>query len=78
MGEDSLDVSAHEIRARELNPFLADLLPKQQQGLTRGICGKLLELRRGKGEGADIIDGEMELGVLGEVAMDRHGESRAS
>jgi len=38
--------------------------------------GKLLELRRGNSEGADIIEGEM--GVLGEAGVDRDGESHAS
>lgn len=42
------------------------------------IGGRLLELRRGRSEGPDIIDGEMEPGVLGEAGVDRDGESRAS
>lgn len=42
------------------------------------IGGKLLELRRGKSNGVDIMDGEMEPGVLGEAGVDREGESRAS
>jgi hypothetical protein len=42
------------------------------------IGGRLLELRRGSSEGADIINGEIEPGVFGEVGEDREGESRAS
>lgn len=40
------------------------------------IGGRLLELRRGTSEGAEIIKGET--GVLREVGEDREGESRAS
>lgn len=40
--------------------------------------GGLLELRCGNNEGAEIIDGEIEPGVLGEAGEDREGESRAS
>jgi hypothetical protein len=40
------------------------------------IGGRLLELRRGISEGAEIIKGE--IGVLKEVGEDREGESRAS
>lgn len=42
------------------------------------IGGRLLELRRGGSEGAEIINGEMEPGVFKEVGEDREGESRAS
>jgi hypothetical protein len=41
------------------------------------IGGKLLELRRGTSEGAEIIKGETEPGVVREVG-DWEGESRAS
>jgi hypothetical protein len=41
------------------------------------IGGRLLELRRGTSEGAEII-GEIEPGVFREVGEDRKGESRAS
>lgn len=40
------------------------------------IGGRLLELRRGSSEGAEINNGE--IGVLREVGEDREGESRAS
>ena len=40
------------------------------------IGGRLLELRRGTSEGAEIIKGE--IGVFREVGDDREGESRAS
>ena len=42
------------------------------------IGGRLLELRRGTSEGAEIINGEIEPGVFREVGEDREGESRAS
>jgi hypothetical protein len=42
------------------------------------IGGRLLELRRGSSEGAEIINGEIEPGVFREVGEDREGESRAS
>jgi len=42
------------------------------------IGGRLLELRRGTSEGAEITEGEIEPGVFREVGEDRKGESRAS
>jgi hypothetical protein len=42
------------------------------------IGGRLLELRRGSSEGAEIINGEIEPGVFREMGEDREGESRAS
>jgi hypothetical protein len=42
------------------------------------IGGRLLELRRGTSEGAEIMKGEIELGVFREVGEDWEGESRAS
>ena len=42
------------------------------------IGGRLLELRRGSSEGAEIIKGEIEPGIFREVGEDWEGESRAS
>jgi hypothetical protein len=42
------------------------------------IGGRLLELRRGTSEGAEITKGEIEPGVFREVGEDWEGESRAS
>jgi len=42
------------------------------------IGGRLLELRRGTSDGAEIIKGETEPGIFREVGEDWEGESRAS
>jgi len=84
MGEESPDVSVQESElvsstsvGRSSSKPIARLSDEASIWVLRS-GGRLLELRRGNSEGADIIDGEMEPGVLGEAGVDRHGESRAS
>ena len=86
LGEDSLDVSAQEselVSSTSFGSSSSSSKPTARLSEEASIWvlrsgGKLLELRRGNSEGADIIDGEMEPGVLGEAGVDRDGESRAS
>jgi len=82
LDENSLDATA---RSSEFE-HPASLDPSPSKPIARlseeesidvfSIGGRLLELRRGTSEGAEIIKGET--GVFREVGEDREGESRAS
>jgi len=84
MGEDSLDVTAQESELLSSISFSwSSSKPTARLSEEASIWvlrsgGKLLELRRVNRDGADITDGEIEPGVLGEAGVDRDGESRAS
>jgi len=85
MGEVSLDVTAQEseLLLSSISFSWSSSKPTARLSEEASIWvlrsgGKLLELRRVNRDGADITDGEIEPGVLGEAGVDRDGESRAS